>query len=71
MLNSGHPGSITSVHADDAATIFWKLAVLAAEASKNATLEGTMQMVLGFIDVAVFVQSIEGVGRRAVEIHYI
>lgn len=71
LLNSGHPGSLTSVHADDAETVFWKLAQLAAESTPNSSHEHAMAMAKGFIDVSVFVEVVAGVGRRVREIHYV
>lgn len=68
---SGHPGSITSIHAADELTVFDQLTLLIKESAAGATVtrEDLKSMLYGAIDVSLQVEKTPA-GRRCVGIFY-
>lgn len=68
---SGHPGSITSMHAADEMTVFDQLTLLIKESAAGATItrEDLKSMLFAAIDVTLQVEKTEN-GRRCVGVYY-
>ena len=68
---SGHPGSITSMHASDELTVFDQLTLLIKESAAGATIarEDLKAMLFGAIDVSLQVEKTPA-GRRCVGVYY-
>ncbi len=70
-VNSGHPGSITTIHADSAEGAFEQLALLVKESQGGADLkrEEVLKLVKSLVDVVVQMTKVNG-EFRAPEIYY-
>lgn len=68
---SGHPGSITSMHAADELTVFDQLTLLIKESAAGATVsrDDLKSMLFGAIDVTLQVEKTKA-GRRCTGIYY-
>lgn len=71
-VNSGHPGSITSVHAGSTKAAFQQLVLYIKDSAAGSTMEEkfVQQMLYSMIDIVVQMKSIRGVGRRITEIYF-
>jgi type IV secretion system protein VirB11 len=61
-VNTGHPGSITTVHANSAALAFEQLTLLVkeSEAGRDLTRDDIRQLLMGLVDIVVQVQRTGG-----------
>lgn len=59
-INSGHPGSLTSVHADSPALAFERLALMVMQANQALTREQIIAYLHGVVDVVVQVRKAGG-----------
>ncbi len=72
-LNTGHRGSISTIHANSVIDALWRLETLAAMAKQNSSLPAIRRQVSRVVDLVVFLRGIELEGgrykaRRVVEI---
>jgi type IV secretion system protein VirB11 len=67
-VNSGHPGSLTSVHADSPALAFERLALMVMQGLESLSREQILHYLRGVIDVVVQVRRHQG--RRLVSAVY-
>jgi type IV secretion system protein VirB11 len=67
-VNSGHPGSLTSVHADSPALAFERLSLMVMQGNASLAHEQTLAYLRGVIDIVVQVRRVED--RRAVSAIY-
>ena len=70
-VNSGHPGSITTVHADSAKLAFEQLTLLVKESDGGSDLarDDIRAMLTALVDIVVQIKKTD-VGFRVTEIHY-
>lgn len=68
-INSGHPGSLTSVHADSPAQAYERLALMVMQGHSALTHDQILKLLRASIDVVVQVAQRDG-QRRVVEIAY-
>ncbi|NWG93382.1 MAG: P-type DNA transfer ATPase VirB11 [Parvularculaceae bacterium] len=68
-INTGHPGSITTIHADSPHGAFEQIALMALQAGMPLTRLETIDYVRSIIDIAVHVVR-EGGARRIAEIMF-
>ena len=70
-INSGHPGSMTTIHANSTSLAFEQLVLFLKESQSGATLSRTdiKQFLYMCVDIVVQVSSIRGV-HRVTEIYY-
>ena len=67
-VNSGHPGSLTSVHADSPALAFERLALMVMQGLESLSREQIISYLRGVIDIVVQVRRYQG--RRLVSAIY-
>ncbi len=67
-VNSGHPGSLTSVHADSPALAFERLALMVMQGNASLTREQILAYLRGVVDIVVQVRKIRD--RRKVSAIY-
>lgn len=67
-VNSGHPGSLTSVHADSPALAFERLALMVMQANEALTRDQIIAYLRGVIDVVVQLRKLRG--RRIISSVY-
>ena len=72
VLNSGHPGGLTTTHANTARSAFMRLALLmkASPEGSGLTLDETKTLLYGLIDVVVQIAFDRDKGRFCSEIYY-
>ena len=72
VLNSGHPGGITSIHANSAVDAFLRLALLvkASPAARDMPLPEIRMILMQLIHVVVQLEYVAGVGRNVPSIYY-
>jgi type IV secretion system protein VirB11 len=63
-VNSGHPGSLTSVHADSPALAFERLALMVMQGNASLTREQILAYLRGVVDIVVQLRRLAG--RRVV-----
>ncbi len=68
-INTGHPGSITTIHADSPHGAYEQIALMALQAGMPLTRSETISYVRSIIDIAIHVVR-EGGGRRISEIMF-
>jgi type IV secretion system protein VirB11 len=68
-VNSGHPGSLTTVHADSPGGALDQIALLALTSGVDLGWEKVQTYVSRVIDVVVQIERVEG-SRRVTEVHY-
>jgi type IV secretion system protein VirB11 len=68
-INSGHPGSLTSVHADSPALAFERLALMVMQANQALTREQIIAYLRGVVDIVVQVRK-AGYRRVVSAIHF-
>jgi type IV secretion system protein VirB11 len=68
-INTGHPGSITTIHADSPRGAFEQIALMALQAGLPLSRQETIDYVRGVIDIGVHM-SREGGARRIAEIAF-
>ncbi|EBS5600565.1 P-type DNA transfer ATPase VirB11 [Salmonella bongori] len=71
-VNSGHPGTITTVHANSPLLAFNQLALYVKEsrAGANLSTEDIKSMLIASVDVILQFKYIPGVGRKVTGIYY-
>lgn len=68
-INSGHPGSLTSVHADSPTQAYERLALMVMQGHTNLGRDQIIELLRASIDIVVQVAQ-RGAQRRVVEIAY-
>jgi len=70
--NSGHPGSITTVHADSAALAFEQLTLLVKESDSGAQIDRAdiRALLLMLVDIVVQVKKFPDGSRRITEVYF-
>lgn len=68
-VNSGHPGAITTMHADSPKGAVFQLALMVLQAGVNLTQEQIENYILSIVDIIVQKQNING-NRVVTEIYY-
>jgi type IV secretion system protein VirB11 len=68
-INTGHPGSITTIHADSPHGAFEQIALMALQAGMPLSRRETIDYVKSIIDIAIHVERENG-GRRISEIMF-
>lgn len=71
-VNSGHPGSITTLHANSAMLAFEQLTLLVkeSEAGRDLTRDDIRELLFQLVDVVMQVHKVEGGGRQVTEIYF-
>lgn len=71
-VNSGHPGSITSVHAESPEGAFRQLLLYIKDSKAGASFEEQflMTMLKNMVDIVVQIKAVPGVGRRITEVYF-
>ena len=67
-INSGHPGSLTSVHADSPALAFERLALMVMQGNESLTREQIIAYLRGVVDIVIQVRKVND--RRVVSAVY-
>ncbi|WP_211254968.1 P-type DNA transfer ATPase VirB11 [Nevskia soli] len=68
-VNSGHPGSLTSVHADSPALAFERLALMVMQGNVALSREQVLAYLRGVVDIVIQVRKIGG-RRRVAGVYY-
>lgn len=68
-VNSGHPGSLTSVHADSPALAFERLALMVMQGNASLSREQILAYLRGVVDIVVQVRKI-GDRRKVAGVYY-
>jgi type IV secretion system protein VirB11 len=72
VLNSGHPGTITTVHANSAKLVFKRLAMMikTSDEGSGITLPDILEMLYALLDITVQMEPTESGQRVVTEIYY-
>lgn len=68
-INSGHPGSLTSVHADSPGLAFERLALMVMQGNTSLSREQILAYLRGVVDIVVQVRKIGG-RRKVAGVYY-
>lgn len=68
-VNSGHPGSLTSVHADSPALAFERLALMVMQGNVSLSREQVLAYLRGVVDIVIQVRKIGG-RRKVAGVYY-
>lgn len=72
ILNSGHPGTITTVHSTRAKLAFRRLALLvkASPEGANLAMDDIMENLFALVDIVIQMEKLPGGRRVATEVYY-
>ena len=72
VLNCGHPGTITTIHANSAKLVFKRLAMMIKTSDEGAGLSLTdiLEMLYALLDVTIQMEPTETGQRVVTEIYY-